>query len=195
MRPSQSRLTPCRLSHGGSQGCFLTEGFNLPPPLGEVPPQGAERANKLSTKPGENVERKQSLHVLVPSGTLEEKSLPLGEGAPEGGGRGESRRALLVFVEGAQMSAPFPSSVMAAPCHLPYPFCPCGTFPLDKGNRPPKGEPRRPFRLCAAPLASHSGGGAQCVHWAERAAPIITPKSRPCRRRRPFWRSGPDSRF
>ena len=21
--------------------------------------------------------------------------------------------------------------------HLPYPFCPFGTFPLDKGNRPP----------------------------------------------------------
>ena len=32
-------------------------------------------------------------------------------------------------------------SVTAAPCQDPYPFCPFGTFPLDKGNRPPKGEP------------------------------------------------------
>ena len=30
----------------------------------------------------------------------------------------------------------------AAPCQDPYPFCPFGTFPLDKGNRPPRGEPR-----------------------------------------------------
>ena len=28
-------------------------------------------------------------------------------------------------------------SVTATPCQDPYPFCPFGTFPLDKGNRPP----------------------------------------------------------
>ena len=30
--------------HRGSQGRFFGNGYNLPPPLGEVPPRGAERA-------------------------------------------------------------------------------------------------------------------------------------------------------
>ena len=33
-------------------------------------------------------------------------------------------------------------SVSAAPSQRPYPFCPFGTFPPDRGNRPLKGEPR-----------------------------------------------------
>ena len=32
-------------------------------------------------------------------------------------------------------------SVSAAPSQHPYPFCPFGTFPPDRGNRPLKGEP------------------------------------------------------
>ena len=56
-------------------------------------------------------------------------------------------------------------SVSAAPSQHPYPFCPFGTFPPDRGNRPLEGEPggcappevlrnrRRPLRRCApAPL-------------------------------------------
>ena len=33
-------------------------------------------------------------------------------------------------------------SVSAAPSQHPYPFCPFGTFPPDRGNRPLEGEPR-----------------------------------------------------
>ena len=33
-------------------------------------------------------------------------------------------------------------SVAAAPSQHPYPFCPFGTFPPDRGNRPLEGEPR-----------------------------------------------------
>ena len=33
-------------------------------------------------------------------------------------------------------------SVSAAPSQHPYPFCPFGTFPPDRGNRPLRGEPR-----------------------------------------------------
>ena len=32
-------------------------------------------------------------------------------------------------------------SVSAAPSQHPYPFCPFGTFPPDRGNRPLEGEP------------------------------------------------------
>ena len=32
-------------------------------------------------------------------------------------------------------------SVSAAPSQHPYPFCPFGTFPPDRGNRPLGGEP------------------------------------------------------
>ena len=32
-------------------------------------------------------------------------------------------------------------SVSASPSQHPYPFCPFGTFPPDRGNRPLKGEP------------------------------------------------------
>ena len=42
--PSQSRLTPCQLPHRGSQDQAREPQRPLPPPLGEVPPQGAERA-------------------------------------------------------------------------------------------------------------------------------------------------------
>ena len=44
-------------------------------------------------------------------------------------------------------------SVSAAPSQLPYPFCPFGTFPPDRGNRPLGGEP---FVVCI-----YIGGG-QC---------------------------------
>ena len=67
----------------------------------------------------------------------------------------------------------FPSSGAAR--HLPYPFCPFGTFPLDKGNRPqgkaslsvtasPCQLPQRGSQGCTfgtLPLASPCGGGAQ----------------------------------
>ena len=32
-------------------------------------------------------------------------------------------------------------SVSAAPSQHPYPFCPFGTFPPERGNRPLEGEP------------------------------------------------------
>ena len=32
-------------------------------------------------------------------------------------------------------------SVSASPSQHPYPFCPFGTFPPDRGNRPLEGEP------------------------------------------------------
>ena len=35
------------------------------------------------------------------------------------------------------------TSQSAFGCQHPYPFCPCGTFPPDRGNRPLKGEPWR----------------------------------------------------
>ena len=37
-------------------------------------------------------------------------------------------------------------SVSAAPSQHPYPFCPFGTFPPDRGNRPLEGEPRNAHR-------------------------------------------------
>ena len=37
-------------------------------------------------------------------------------------------------------------SVSAAPSQHPYPFCPFGTFPPDRGNRPLEGEPRGAHR-------------------------------------------------
>ena len=37
-------------------------------------------------------------------------------------------------------------SVLAAPSQHPYPFCPFGTFPPDRGNRPLEGEPRGAHR-------------------------------------------------
>ena len=42
-------------------------------------------------------------------------------------------------------------SVSAAPSQHPYPFCPFGTFPPDRGNRPLKGEPRGAAHLAAFP--------------------------------------------
>ena len=37
-------------------------------------------------------------------------------------------------------------SVSASPSQHPYPFCPFGTFPPDRGNRPLEGEPRNAHR-------------------------------------------------
>ena len=37
-------------------------------------------------------------------------------------------------------------SVSASPSQHPYPFCPFGTFPPDRGNRPLEGEPRGAHR-------------------------------------------------
>ena len=42
-------------------------------------------------------------------------------------------------------------SVSAAPSQHPYPFCPFGTFPPDRGNRPLEGEPRIVRTLQAFP--------------------------------------------
>ena len=73
----------------------------------------------------------------------------------------------------ASIPSAFPSPGAAR--HLPYPFCPFGTFPLDKGNRPqgkaslsvtasPCQLPRGGSQGCTfgtLPLASPCGGGAQ----------------------------------
>ena len=70
------------------------------------------------------------------------------------------------------------TSQSACGCQHPYPFCPFGTFPPDRGNRPLEGEPggcappevprnrRRPLRRCApAPLKGEPGVRAhsQCL--------------------------------
>ena len=38
------------------------------------------------------------------------------------------------------------TSQSACGCQHPYPFCPFGTFPPDRGNRPLEGEPRSAHR-------------------------------------------------
>ena len=74
-------------------------------------------------------------------------------------------------------------SVSAAPSQHPYPFCPFGTFPPDRGNRPLEGEPwgcftarrSRPFcRPCAG----------SCSRDRMRARRLLCRCSRdmPCRR-------------
>ena len=40
-----------------------------------------------------------------------------------------------------QLQSRYNLSVSAAPSQHPYPFCPFGTFPPDRGNRPLEGEP------------------------------------------------------
>ena len=40
-------------------------------------------------------------------------------------------------------------SVSASPSQHPYPFCPFGTFPPDRGNRPLEGEPLPPTTAVA----------------------------------------------
>ena len=57
--------------------------------------------------------------------------------------RGEGRKAAGGF-RAAVLSGPLVATAPTIPTlirplrgHLPYPFCPFGTFPLDKGNRPP----------------------------------------------------------
>ena len=59
-------------------------------------------------------------------------------------------------------------SVSAAPSQHPYPFCPFGTFPPDRGNRPLKGE-----------VARRSRDG-------EVAANLHPPLSQPCGCQLPF---------
>ena len=48
--------------------------------------------------------------------------------------------ALRRNVAASQKPRPFPSSVGFADSY-PYPLCPFGAFPPDRGNRPPKGKP------------------------------------------------------
>ena len=43
-------------------------------------------------------------------------------------------------------------SVSASPSQHPYPFCPFGTFPPDRGNRPLGGEPRGAHRRRSSEL-------------------------------------------
>ena len=40
-----------------------------------------------------------------------------------------------------QLQSRYNLSVSAAPSQHPYPFCPFGTFPPDRGNRSLEGEP------------------------------------------------------
>ena len=57
---------------------------------------------------------------------------------------------------------------------FPIPFVPSGHFPLIRGIGPRRGSQEGAFG--AILLASPCGGGAQCAHWAERAAyPILCP--------------------
>ena len=51
-------------------------------------------------------------------------------------------------------------SVSAAPSQHPYPFCPFGTFPPDRGNRPLEGEPRIVRTLQAFPYEGKGHGEA-----------------------------------
>ena len=63
-------------------------------------------------------------------------SLPLGEGGSASAetDEGNAKGFYLSYVETARLSIAFPSSAPSG--HLPYPFCPFGTFPPDRGNRP-----------------------------------------------------------
>ena len=51
-----------------------------------------------------------------------------------------------------------PSSVTAAPCHLPYPFCHFVTFPPDRGNRPPGRGKALPYPFTFPQLYAHTQG-------------------------------------
>ena len=98
-------------------------------------------------------------------------SLPLGEGGSASAetDEGKTRGLCLSYVETAHLSIVFPSSAPSG--HLPYPFCPFGTFPPDRGNRPqgkaggigfpPPGENQK--RGPKPPLLSFQG----CGVWGE----------------------------
>ena len=87
-------------------------------------------------------------------------------------------------------------SVSAAPSQHPYPFCPFGTFPPDRGNRPLEGEPfsaafssascRKPSRR-AAGRKNRPPGPHICPQHAHvlHAAEQKTRNCAHCRRLRP----------
>ena len=63
-----------------------------------------------------------------PLGFAQSKASP-----PKGGGSAQPRR---------RSRTRFPATSQSAfGCQHPYPFCPFGTFPPDRGNRPLEGEP------------------------------------------------------
>ena len=66
-------------------------------------------------------------------------------------------------------------SVSASPSQHPYPFCPFGTFPPDRGNRPLEGEPRGAHRRKYSEL---SGAPFSCrkstILWPENGFSFCT---------------------
>ena len=52
-------------------------------------------------------------------------------------------------------------SVSAAPSQHPYPFCPFGTFPPDRGNRPLEGEPGGVHRRKCSEIGDDLSGAAR----------------------------------
>ena len=80
---------------------------------------------------------------------------------PRGGGSAKPRRRGRCKFDTTSQSA--------FGCQHPYPFCPFGTFPPDRGNRPLQGEPRvcaihAGMRAIRAGLVAWAGGGVvQCV--------------------------------
>ena len=59
-------------------------------------------------------------------------------------------------------------SVSASPSQHPYPFCPCGTFPPDRGNRPLGGKPF--YTYCRCSSVRRVAAWAAGVAWVRRRA-------------------------
>ena len=59
-------------------------------------------------------------------------------------------------------------SVSASPSQHPYPFCPCGTFPPDRGNRSLGGEPF--YTYCRCSSVRRVAAWAAGVAWVRRRA-------------------------
>ena len=74
-------------------------------------------------------------------------------------------------------------SVSAAPSQHPYPFCPFGTFPPDRGNRPLEGEPWGCFTARRSRPSCRPCAGS-CSRDRTRAQRLLCRCSRdmPCRR-------------
>ena len=74
-------------------------------------------------------------------------------------------------------------SVSAAPSQHPYPFCPFGTFPPDRGNRPLEGEPWRCFTARRSRPSCRPCAGS-CSRDRMRARRLLCRCSQdmPCRR-------------
>ena len=74
-------------------------------------------------------------------------------------------------------------SVSAAPSQHPYPFCPFGTFPPDRGNRPLEGEPWGCFTARRSRPSCRPCAGS-CSRDRTRARRLLCRCSRdmPCRR-------------